>query len=267
MMLNVKNIEADKRHLDFKEAYYRDGYVVVPYILNSKEVDQWLALYSSSINQQTVLSNALSIKGYYEQKPDRFSLPENVDLDSLGYYIIPNPGSVYPQILGGLLRNQGLWLVAAMALDISLDDVAFSLMNFTRKPALYGPRIAYHRDYRNKLMSTEKSEDMVRMIMPLCDSGQENGGIAFVKGSHNIPDVDIEDSVVDQEDCASCSVTPNLRRGDAVLFNSKVIHGGGYNQTSVDRVNLVLQFTPRYAQHLYRDKTEPFCGWSYTDFQ
>lgn len=246
---------------EWHKSYVIDGFAVIANAIKKDFVIKANSLADFCMNQKKTTNTGMSISQYFKLKPQRFNLPGHINTDDLGMYIVGIPENHADVV--SLLSCRALWNIAAKALNKPIEDVEFSYMNFTRKPAYFGPSISFHRDFINKYLCTNNSEDMVRVIIPLCDSNHITGATSFIPSSHQIDDAMALTDKIDQLECRKNAITPYTKIGDALVFHSKVIHGGGTNTSSQDRINMILQFVVANARHRHHTNGEPFNGCTY----
>ncbi|MDX1252462.1 MAG: phytanoyl-CoA dioxygenase family protein [Gammaproteobacteria bacterium] len=209
------------------------------------------------------VSNSVSIKDLTARFPER---NPGVDIEAF---------STEPFILGNLARLDGafgqflslqpLWNMAAQALDLPVDEVVYHFSNITRKPPGIGPAIAWHRDYPNKYICTERA-DFVRLLVPLHDMSPINGGIGIVPSSHHIEDEEAR-RTNDMRNSGATAVYPPLGAGDALVLHPKLIHGGGPNRSACARDVLIVQFGKKQARLLCSSDEEYMSLWGREEIQ
>ena len=209
------------------------------------------------------VSNGVSIKDLTERRPER---NPGVDIEALTTepFILGNLAQLDSEF-GRFLGLQPLWNMAAQALDLPVDEVVYHLSNITRKPPGIGPAIAWHRDYPNKYICTERA-DFVRLLVPLHDMSPANGGIGIVPSSHQIEDEEARQTI-DICNSDATAVYPVLAAGDTLALHPKVIHGGGPNRSACARDVLIVQFGNKQARLLCSSDDEYMLLWGREDIQ
>ncbi len=151
-----------------------------------------------------------------------------------------------------LILEEGLWAAAREVLES--DDVVYHFSNVTRKPALVGPNMAWHRDYPNEYMCPENADEFFRALIPLELMDCRNGCTEVIPRTHLVTDVfarDVHrDKIVDWE--ASDAILMNAVPGDVIAIHPKVVHGGRENRSAIDRNLVVIQFGRRTDRFLWK---------------
>lgn len=235
-----------------------DGFEILAYSIEPELLEQCSSILPLILANSTYVNSGVTFRQLYKRNPEKFSAIRIEEIDKNDLFIIANPSLDY-QPFKNILVCQSLWCFAAKCLHCSINDVAFSFMNITRKPAGFGPLISWHRDFGNKMTSTCSSHNMLRIIIPLNDNVLANGAVAIVPQSHFIEDdLVLARSGIDTEYCQARAEIINLHRGDMLAMDSKLIHGSGINSSRVGRNNLIFQFIIKGSAHFYEDQNEPY---------
>jgi hypothetical protein len=244
---------------------FTSGYKISRSIIDQKLIQDCRLILPSILLDTKYIDTGITFHDLFKKKPDRFPEVEFNQINKNDLFIIPNPCSDYVEFKNLMLCGE-LWGFAASCFGLSRNDICFSFMNITRKPAKYGPSISWHRDFGNKMTSTTSSRNMLRIIVPLDQSNYNNGATAVIPNSHLIDDsVVLERDVIDINYCNESNESINLMPGDIMGINSKLIHGGGMNKSNQERNNLIFQFVKKGAEHIYEDKEEPFHNLSFNE--
>ncbi len=103
---------------------------------------------------------------------------------------------------------------------------------------------------------------MIRMLIPLQDYVDACGATAVIPASHRVQDTAvINESAIDESICKQNSRIIPLFAGDVLALHAKVIHGGGFNTSTTNRDQLVIQLAKKGAAYHYQEesaKHEPF---------
>ncbi len=227
----------------------------------------------SILSNKKYINNGVTFLELYKNKPHRFP---NIGLDQFDdreLFIICNPCEDYAEFRK-LLTSNALWRFAARCFGRPIDDVAFSFLNITRKPAKFGPSISWHRDFGNKMTSTKSSRNMLRIIVPLDSSGTDNGGISVIPGSNKLEDGKVlAGEGIDVDYCNKNNEVISLNAGDMLAISSKIIHGGAVNRSNRDRNHVIVQFVIKGSEHLYQNQylyenqDEPYYGYGLSEIR
>jgi|GEM_PF-577156 len=223
-------------------SYEHEGYTIARDIIPERQIGELNAAVTSLVarwrdGDEAVRDGTISIAELTADRPQR------------NPGISPETVAHEPFIIGDLLAHDRrfvdllklapLWALAAQAIGVSPGRVVFHFSNLTRKPACVGPSIAWHRDMDNRYF-LPSGPNFVRLLIPLADMSDGNGGTGVVPGSHAHDDQTIP-ATLRQGDLRDV-VWPVLKAGDVLVTHPKVIHGGLPNRSDTDRDLLVLQF-------------------------
>lgn len=198
------------------EQYHRDGFIVVPHVFSSEEVEQYKAYFMA----------------WNETRNPQFA------------HLNPDPLVNYPRIMQPHRADD---LSLAWVLDDRLDQCMTALLGqspyavqtmFYFKPA--GARgQALHQD--QFYLRVQPGTCMAAwMAIDPCD--EENGCLQVVPGTHTLPtlctvdaDPTVSFSDVTVELPEGMSPLPVIMQpGDVLFFNGQLVHGS-YPNTSIDR--------------------------------
>lgn len=156
-----------------------------------------------------------------------------------------------------LVMAPGVWAAAREILET--EEVVCHFSNVTRKPAVVGPNLSWHRDYPNGYVCPRRSEDFFRFLIPLEGMDEENGCTLAVPGTEEISD---EVALTEPREWEESRVVAlRVRAGGAVAIHPKVLHGGRENRSSRNRNVVVMQFgrvTADFLHDLGREEREGF---------
>lgn len=236
----------------------KTGYKVSRQTIDKNLIQECQDILPMILTDKKYIDTGVTFHNLFKSKADRFP---DIDLNAINkndLFIISNPCDDYLEVRNILLSDT-LWSFAASCLGQPVDNISFSFMNITRKPAKYGPSINWHRDFANKMTSTTSSSDMLRVIIPLESYEENNGAAAIVPDSHLLDDnIVLDDVRIDTEYCNANNKSIRLIPGNMLAIHSKLIHGGGVNRSSMERNNLIFQFVKKGSEHMYENKDEPF---------
>ncbi|MPS47954.1 phytanoyl-CoA dioxygenase family protein [Methylobacillus sp.] len=148
-----------------------------------------------------------------------------------------------------LLSEYPLWSIAANLLETQAGNIIFHYANLTRKPAGIGPAISWHRDNENTYFCPE-GDDFLRLLIPLQDMSQENGGTAVVPGSHLNHSMDKH--TLDKDAIAH----PDVEAGDVLAIHPCLLHGGSPNRSDRERDVIIVQFGIAGARFRFQEELE-----------
>ena len=187
---------------------------------------------------EAAAATGVSLGEYTERRPERNPGVSAADLGSEPY-ILGNLAGMDVAFRRFLSRPH-LWEIVAMLLGSSPDSLVYHYSQIVRKPAFVGASLSWHRDYANTYISTV-GPYFVRLLIPLEDMAEANGGTGVVPRSHMIGDKEAMSREGREEDGAG-AIYPRVAAGDVLAIHSKLIHGGGPNRSNQDRQILALQF-------------------------
>ncbi|MCK5829888.1 MAG: phytanoyl-CoA dioxygenase family protein [Methylococcales bacterium] len=235
-----------------------EGYKISCHGINQSLINSCRAVLPDILLNPKYITTGVTFGYLFNNKPARFLGIEPNKIDKNDLFIVLNPCNDYIEIKN-LMMSETLWDFAAHCLDQPTNNIAFSFMNITRKPARYGPSINWHRDFGNKMTSTTASINMVRVIVPLDPCEVSNGTVLIVPDSHlRADDLVLEGSAIDINYCNTNHEAVNLVQGDMLGISSQLIHGSGINKSNRDRNNLIFQFIIKGSEHSDEDTNEPF---------
>lgn len=226
----------DKRSI--KEAFERDGYVLVPGFLAKEEVKEIVQHFERVIKYAT--PNMPAEKVFFEEKNDPSTLKQLIDIDKFDSYF------------DGIL-NQGKFKdIAAFLLD---DEVDGKTLEYFNKPPRIGKPTPPHQDGYYFML---KPSIAVTMWMALEPADEENGCVKYIKGSHQkgmrphgrTSTLGFSQQIIDYgpEDIAK-EISIRAQPGDLLIHHSLTIHcAGGNHSDSRSRKALGLIYFGRSAK-------------------
>ncbi len=154
-----------------------------------------------------------------------------------------------------LMMNPRLWDIAATILEN--DNVIYHFSNITRKPAFKGPSVNWHRDFPNRYLCPEDSDNFLRLLLPLEGMNQSSGCTTIVTKSHAISDEEaIREHQQQSRDMSQHKhiTALELKQGQAAAIHPKLLHGGPINRSQLSRNLLVIQFGIPANQWMYHEE-------------
>jgi phytanoyl-CoA hydroxylase len=138
----------------------------------------------------------------------------------------------------------------AMLRQLLEEDVVLSLAHhnciMTKHPD-YGTATGWHRDIRYWSFTRP---DLISVWLALGEENEDNGALQFIPGSHRMPiapqQMDALDflrpEVPENQALFALGVTPQLKRGDVVLFHSKLFHAARRNDSDRMKASVVFAY-------------------------
>lgn len=133
-----------------------------------------------------------------------------------------------------------------------LDDYKIYGYNFAIKKANSQIRFNAHTD---NISADEDKYTSINVWVPLVDADETNGALYMLEGSHKfdlpprglgMPFAFKEIQSIIEENARPLPV----KAGNAIFFNSRMIHGSGENNTGVDRPAIIIGTAPKEAELL-----------------
>ncbi len=229
----------------------RDGFAVVRGVLSPAE----LAEIAGAFDRLLALAR---------------TLPGTTDVDGSRFVVDPSPFRVRRVVwCGGAEPVLGAYggdprFVALASAVLGVEPVVQLVQQAHFK--LPGDDVAFdwHQDASNRRYGTDLFTDVdgrgsfVQLALAVDPMGPENGGLAFLPGSHRagfLADVHTGALPPGSFD-ASVAVAPRLSAGDVVVFGPFAVHGSEPNRSAVSR-RLFLQ---GYAAPGANRRVYPGCG-------
>ncbi len=219
-------------------SYQEDGYTVVRGVLNAKELAEVVAACDELVKMaQAFADDSFSGVTFFNiyRKADPFA--KNIAEAEIV------PGQIrrvtYPYALSATLNQYRGHprLLSAIAALIGPDlKQIVNQVNFNPPKSTTG--WGWHQDYRfRKAGVPNLRRDFVQSILAIDLCSTETGGIRLVPKSDRLGDLKLDTDTDGAENYfdAQAAVTPELKPGDVVLFNSHVVHGSTPNRSPNQR--------------------------------
>ena len=214
-----------------RAAFLRDGFLVTDKLLTdehlalaNKLVADLLARYQSG--ESAVVAAGVSVADaaarLRQPKPD-VAIPGDAP------FVIGDLLALDPRF-AEIFAAERIWRHAALLLGCPQDQVVFHFSNITRKPALYGTAIGWHRDADNTYFAAA-DENTLRMLICLQPMSESNGGTCVAAYSH-----------LREDKAAQVRQYPAVAAGAGLTLHARTLHGGGPNRSAEERDLIVLQF-------------------------
>lgn len=198
------------------------------------------------------------------------TLPGTTDIDGTRFVVDASPFRVHRVVwCGGAEPVLGAYggdprFVALASAVLGTDPVVQLIQQAHFK--LPGDEVAFawHQDASNRRYGTDLFTDVdgrgsfVQLALAVDPMGPENGGLAFLPGSHRagfVADVETGALPPGRFD-AGTAIAPQLAAGDVVLFGPFTVHGSEPNRSGIAR-RLFLQ---GYAAPGANRRVYPGCG-------
>jgi phytanoyl-CoA hydroxylase len=111
----------------------------------------------------------------------------------------------------------------------------------------YGTATGWHRDIRYWSFTRP---DLISVWLALGEENAGNGALKFIPGSHRMPIAPEQMDALDflrpelpqNQELFALGVTPELARGDVVLFHSKLFHAANRNSSERMKASVVFAY-------------------------
>jgi ectoine hydroxylase-related dioxygenase (phytanoyl-CoA dioxygenase family) len=216
-----------------REAYRRDGFIVVPDVLSSAT----LAALDAAVG--TIVSRAASTTAHddvYDLEPSHTAAAPRVRRIKRPHLLDPAFAAVTrdPSILAVLRALIG-------------PAIRFDQSKLNMKSAEYGSPVEWHQDWA---FYPHTNDDLCAMGVMLDDCTEENGPLLCIPGSHLGPVLDhhANGAVVGAIDPAasgidfSRAVACSGRAGSISVHHVRTLHGSALNRSARPRRLLLLQY-------------------------
>lgn len=211
-----------------KEAFDRDGYLLVPSMFSSKEID---LLYGIAKNDEVI-----NKKSY--DRGDKEGLRTKLAL----WYSLDE--SIYSLVA----RSERIVSGAELFLD---GEPAHFHSKLMQKEPQVGGAWEWHQDYGYWYRDAFLFPDMLSVLTALTPATKENGCLQVIKGSHKLGRVDHgftgEQVGADQERVDEALkrmelVYVEMTPGDTLFFHSNLLHRSDRNNSSKSRWSLISAY-------------------------
>lgn len=223
----MKTLFKNEQH---QKAFNEIGYTVLPGFLDAQQVETCFQVYKTNFKDTASFSD----------KNPYFSLAHA------------------DEALAGHIEGD-LWLHGGTSVDRHFQNVAKGTAGFIIKKASPRNILVPHQDIA---ASDETVDRLPAVWIPLSDVGLDDGPIGFLKGSHNyFSDVRCSPTFYGRQlvpffkyerDLMPYMTFPRLGAGDAVVFDSAIIHGSLPNCGKAERVVVSLGVEPMGVKKLCR---------------
>lgn len=194
------------------EAYHRDGYLIVPGLYDAKRVRQWKASMQEALMAE----------------------PEKISSGVRVWF----PSKDFPHALLGAMTDKLLTQILRQLIGPSIEFLSAKALIKDQETTLATP---WHIDWFY-WHGTPKTS----IWIALDDATVENGCLRFVPGSHRLTFCEKHDDasqfnhrILDQELAGLPVETIACRRGDAVFFCDRLVHGSHPNTSGENRWALI----------------------------
>lgn len=237
---------------DQVEAFWRDGYLVVPDAVTPAQ----LAALKAEISGWVEASRAHSAPfgpPTVDGRP-RFDMGAEHSADRPALRRINNPSDISDAYREVMLDARTVDMVA----DLVGPDVKFHHCKINLKLPGARTEVAYHQDFA---YTPHTNDDIVTALLFLDDIDAENGCLTVVPGSHKGPMLSLFDGErftgavsADEEKAALArSVACTGKAGSVCLMHTKLLHGSAANASAVSRGLYICVYTAADAVPIARN--------------
>ncbi|MDO6684715.1 MULTISPECIES: phytanoyl-CoA dioxygenase family protein [unclassified Agarivorans] len=202
--------------MDITEKFNNDGIIVIPAVLSNELTE----------NLKSELSSAT-----------KFDLEKNGDRFDRG--MIHNC-MLHGESLLTLLDHPSLYKYVSILLDKTSIVYAYQSSTLPPKSKNYGSRV--HVDCPRFIKNHISN---LGVIFPLDDFTIENGGTFYLPGSHLIESLPDDDYFYRHAKQVTC------KKGDMIIFNARLAHAAGENNTAQGRYALTINFCRSYMRQRF----------------
>lgn len=229
-----------------KRRYERIGYVVVPRVFSARECEEII----SEVDRIEALGSADTLSVADTPAYQRAGVSKK---DAAGRSFIIGELPAHGPLLTSVVSDVRLVAMASSVLGGRgrSAPLRYHFSQVLNKPARIGPRVRWHTDFLNPLISTVASQ-FCRVMLCLDGMTKSNGPTAFEPRSHLMSDNRARwlrrrkrPRRPYRERLALCPP------GSVVLFHPKVRHGGGVNRSAQERRNIIVQWGKAGARLTY----------------
>lgn len=210
-----------------KEAYERDGYVIVKQFCSKPEIDK---LYKIAVEDNAMKKNALDLNDQSGKKT------------KLSLWFTPNNTA-----FGYLTRSEKM--IHNVGELIEGEGVCHFHSKLMQKEPRVGGAWEWHQDYgywyKNQFMFPEQ---LISVMVALTHANKQNGCLQVIKGSHKIGRVNhgfageqVGADMVMVDNCLKTMelVYVELQEGDALFFHSNLLHRSEANLSDHPRWSII----------------------------
>lgn len=223
------------------DAFYRDGFTKIPKLISPEKVAEVLAAYT-----EFVKNDAPNLKGRDINYADKDAGIIN-SVHALHY----RPDTYFSK----LLNSDEMKSVAAAFLEEPAIGRAAEMF---AKPAAKGMPSPPHQDNYYWCLKPVQPGTALTLWVALDYCGKENGGVSYLRGSHQIGVIDHEDSFAPGSSQTITNrdrylgefetVCLDLEPGDVLVHDSMTVHFSAANTAARSRRGMTLQYQAFSAQ-------------------
>ncbi|MBI28280.1 MAG: restriction endonuclease subunit S [Pelagibacteraceae bacterium] len=224
-----------------KEAYVKDGYVILPNVISTKdlygmqnEIDKWIEESKSYQDNYGKTKNGKA----------RFDLEKGHTATQPKLRRVANPTDISEAFRNVLFRGPAIDAIV----DLIGPDIKFHHCKLNIKLPGMETRVDYHQD---QPFDMHTNDDHLTLLVLLDDMNEENGCLKVLKGSHLGPRYSHYDgdqfvgkvSEEIQQICRRDSSNIEGSAGDICLMHTWCLHGGKANLSQKPRRMLICDYT------------------------
>ncbi len=222
------------------EAYWQNGYAVVPEALTPQQLNALRADFDSWVDESRQHDVA------YGDTPDgraRFDLEKDHSADRPALRRVASPVDVSDAYLGAMRDNRALDAVA----QLIGPNVEFNNSKINAKHPGTATAVKYHQDF---MFQPHTNEDLIAVLYFLDDVTSENGPLMVVPGTHRGPLFDHwHDGVYTgavapdvEAEHAPLAVPVHGPAGTACLMHTRLLHGSAPNLSDQPRTLFISEY-------------------------
>jgi ectoine hydroxylase-related dioxygenase (phytanoyl-CoA dioxygenase family) len=155
-------------------------------------------------------------------------------------------------------KSIGSKITALLSSELNLifDDFIIRNPSFIAKPGNTTDEMLLHQDW--SFTDVDRFE-IGTLWIPLCDVNRKNGGLIFLPGSQHVFSNYVSSSIQTLR-ISSASFPeqllrfPEVKTGQAVVFNPSVFHGSCPNYTDQVRIAVTINIFPKDAPFVYYER-------------
>jgi ectoine hydroxylase-related dioxygenase (phytanoyl-CoA dioxygenase family) len=218
---------------DQKQAYERDGFVVVPDVLTPAEIQALVAVTEDFVEQSRSVT----------EHTDMFDLEPGHSAEQPRLRRIKTPEKWHPTY-AAVVRHPGI--LAALQ-DLWGPAIRYQTSKLNMKVAGYGSSLEWHQDWA---FYPHTNDDLAVVGVMLDDIDEENGAMMVIPGSHRgeifdhshegtfVGGINPDTSGID----FSTAVSVCGSAGSISIHHVRTVHGGPANTSGRDRRYFLLQY-------------------------
>lgn len=213
------------------EQYQRDGYALVPGLVDSDRLDRLEASFDAILARRQAAGDALDATWQGERWRDRAGAQDTVVLHT---HDLQAHCAEWTRVLTDDL------LTGAMSALLGTPNVQLHHTKLFAKPSERGSPFPLHQDHGH---FPHERHTMMAAVLHLTDATEEMGCIRVVRGTHHLGPLPLGEHLhLDPDVWPVETATPiEARRGDVLFFSYLLVHGSGVNRSARTRKTVLFQ--------------------------